>query len=45
MDALDQFDHPAWRTAAGTLVGYGLLLALLFVALFVVPFLVYAAVA
>lgn len=42
MNALDQFDHPAWLTAAGTLAGYGLILAVLFVLLFVVPFLVVA---
>jgi len=38
--APDQFDHPAWVTAAGTLVSYGLVLAVLFVVLFVLPFLV-----
>jgi hypothetical protein len=45
MNALDPFDHPAWVTAAGTLVSYGLILALMFVVLFVVPFLVYGQVA
>ncbi len=34
---LAQFDHPAWLTAIGTLVGYGLVLLVLFVVLFVVP--------
>ncbi|MFC7250011.1 hypothetical protein ACFQJ5_09195 [Halomicroarcula sp. GCM10025324] len=38
-----QFDHPAWLAAAGTLAGYGLILLVLFVLLFVVPFLVFAA--
>jgi len=42
MNALDQFDHPAWLTAAGTLVSYGLILVFMFVLLFVVPFLVYS---
>ena len=44
MNALDRFDHPAWTTAVGTLVGYGLILGFMFVLLFVVPFLVYAGV-
>lgn len=35
-------DHPTWLTAAGTLAGYGLLLALLFAMLFVVPYLLFA---
>jgi len=39
---LDQFDHPAWLTAAGTLAGYGLVLGFLFVLLFVVPFLLFS---
>ena len=33
MDALDRFDHPAWVTAAGTLVSYGLVLLVVFAAL------------
>jgi len=37
----DQFDHPAWMTGLGTAVGYGLILVVLFVALFIVPFLVF----
>lgn len=45
MYALDRFDHPAWWTAAGTLVSYGLILLGLFVLLFVVPFLAYSALA
>ena len=45
MDAIeqfDQFDHPAWLTAVGTLASYGLILAVLFVLLFVLPYLVVA---
>jgi len=42
MNALDQFDHPAWLAAAGTLVSYGLILAVLFALLFVLPYLVVA---
>ncbi|WP_200840294.1 hypothetical protein [Natrialba sp. INN-245] len=37
------FDHPSWIAAAGTGVGYLLILAVLTVALFVVPWLVFAA--
>jgi len=35
--------HSAWITAGGTIVGYGIVLALLFLAMFVVPYLVFAA--
>jgi hypothetical protein len=42
MSALpDRFDHPAWLTGVGTAVSYGLILLVLFVALFVVPLLVF----
>lgn len=34
---IEQFDHPAWFTAVGTLLGYGLVLLVLFVLLFLVP--------
>ena len=36
------FDHPAWLTAAGTAAGYVLLLAVLTLVLFVLPYLVFA---
>ncbi|MEF8852073.1 MAG: hypothetical protein V5A28_06615 [Haloarculaceae archaeon] len=42
METLERFDHPAWLTAAGTLVSYGLILVFMFFALFVVPYLVVA---
>jgi hypothetical protein len=42
MDTLDRFDHPAWLTAGATLVSYGLVLFVLFLLLFVVPYLVVA---
>ena len=42
MNALAEFDHSAWLTAAGTLAGYGLILAVMFALLFVVPYLVFA---
>jgi hypothetical protein len=38
--APELFDHPAWTTAAATAVSYGLVLAVLFALLFVVPLLV-----
>ncbi|KYH27345.1 hypothetical protein HAPAU_00110 [Halalkalicoccus paucihalophilus] len=37
-----QFSHPAFRTAAGTLAGYGLLLLVLTVLLFLVPYAIFA---
>lgn len=40
---LDQFDHPSWFAAGGTVVGYLLILVVLTVALFVVPWLVFLA--
>ncbi|WP_246999493.1 hypothetical protein [Halosolutus gelatinilyticus] len=39
---LSEFEHPAWITAAGTGAGYLLILALLTIALFIVPWLVFA---
>lgn len=39
----DAFDAPTWRTAGGTLAGYGLILLGMFVVLFVLPFLVFLA--
>jgi len=39
-DRFDQFDHPAWLTAAGTLASYGLILVFLFALLFILPYLV-----
>ncbi|WP_436923930.1 hypothetical protein [Halosimplex amylolyticum] len=44
MNAFDRFDHPAWITAVGTLASYGLILLVMFLALFVVPFFVYTSV-
>lgn len=36
-----RFDHPSWLTAAGTLAAYGLILLLLTVVLFAVPYLIF----
>ena len=38
-----EFEHPAWLTAGSTVVGYLLIIAVLTAALFVVPWLVFAA--
>ena len=43
MDLPGRFDHPAWTTGLATAFGYGIVLAVLFLALFVVPYLVFAA--
>ncbi|MFA9426726.1 hypothetical protein [Natronorubrum sp. A-ect3] len=40
---LSEFKHSSWITAGGTVVGYLLILAVLTVALFIVPWLVFAA--
>lgn len=40
MDALDQFDHPAWATAGATVASYGLVLLFLYLLLFLVPYVV-----
>ncbi|WP_408958952.1 hypothetical protein [Natrinema sp. 74] len=36
-----EYDHPSWLTAAGTGIGYGLILVVLTLALFIVPYLVF----
>ncbi|MFP8955660.1 hypothetical protein ACLI4Y_02950 [Natrialbaceae archaeon A-CW3] len=38
---LSSFDHPSWQTAAGTVAGYLLILALMTVVLFILPWLVF----
>ncbi|WP_175416427.1 hypothetical protein [Natrinema versiforme] len=40
---LSEFDHPTWLTVVGTGIGYGLILAVLTLAMFVVPWLVFSA--
>lgn len=37
-----QLSHPAFRTVAGTLAGYGLLLVVMTVLLFLVPYAIFA---
>jgi len=40
---LGDFDHPAWLTAAGTVGGYLVILAVMTVLLFLVPYLIFTA--
>ncbi|WP_169331367.1 hypothetical protein [Halobiforma nitratireducens] len=40
---LSEFNHPSWITAGGMLIGYVLILVVLTVALFVLPWLVFTA--
>lgn len=37
----DQFDHPTWITAVGTILGYAAILLGMFVLLFVIPYLLF----
>jgi hypothetical protein len=37
----EKFDHPSWFSAGGVLFGYGALLLVMFVLLFVIPFAVF----
>ena len=37
------FDHPSWLTIAGTLGGYIVILAVMTVVLFLIPFLIFLA--
>lgn len=39
---LTRFDYPAFRTAAGTVAGYGLLLLVMTVLLFLVPYAIFS---
>lgn len=41
---MQQFDHPTWFTAAGTLISYTVILVAMFVLLFVVPYLIFTAI-
>ena len=40
-DIREKFDHPSWTSVGGVVAGYGVILVLLFVLLFVVPFAVF----
>lgn len=39
---LSEFEHPAWLTAIGTGIGYLIILAIMTVVLFALPWLVFA---
>lgn len=36
------FDHPVWRTVGGTLLGYGIVLLVMTLVLFLLPYAVFA---
>ena len=38
-----KYDHPSWLTAIGTFVGYGVILLVMTVVLFLLPYLIFAA--
>ena len=38
----EEYDHPAWLTAAGTFVAYGLILGVMTLVLFGLPYLVFS---
>lgn len=40
---LGEFDHPSWLTAVGTFVGYGVILLAMTIVLFLIPYLIFAA--
>lgn len=42
-EPLAEYEGPAWVTAVGTAVAYGAVLFVMFVLLFVVPFLLFSA--
>jgi hypothetical protein len=37
------FDHPSWLTALGTLAGYGVILLVMTVLLFLIPYAIFTA--
>ena len=40
-DLKEEHDHPSWLTAAGTFVAYGLILGVMTVLLFAIPYAVF----
>jgi hypothetical protein len=34
----DEYDHPSWLTIGGTVVGYGVILTVVLLLMFVVPY-------
>ncbi|WP_435077881.1 hypothetical protein [Halococcus sp. AFM35] len=43
MSALSEYDHPAWLTIAGTVAGYGAILLVMTLVLFLLPYLIFVA--
>jgi len=41
MTSLADFDHPSWTTALGTLAGYGAILLVMTLVLFLVPYAIF----
>ncbi|MDY6764623.1 MAG: hypothetical protein SV377_02900 [Halobacteria archaeon] len=41
MDNPIDYENPSWKAAFSTIVSYGVLLLILFVALFVIPYLIF----
>ncbi|MFB6132572.1 MAG: hypothetical protein ABEJ44_04110 [Halanaeroarchaeum sp.] len=41
-NSLPALEHPIWRTVAGILVGYGIVLAVVFVLFFAIPFVLFS---
>lgn len=40
-DIVNRYDHPAWITVVMTFASYGMILLVMFVLLFLVPFLIF----
>ncbi|WP_335999574.1 hypothetical protein [Halorientalis halophila] len=40
-DLVEKFDHPSWFTVGGTIAGYGIILLVMTLLLFLVPFLIF----
>ncbi len=41
-DLTDEYDHPAWFTAIGTFLAYGVILVVMAAVLFGIPWLIFA---
>lgn len=39
---IEEFKHPSWLTAVGTVAGYGVIIAIMTIVLFGLPWLVFA---
>jgi len=43
MSSLAEFDHPSWKTALGTFAGYGAILLVMTLVLFLIPYAIFTA--